>query len=345
MITIRPGKLPMSQAKHQFTSLSFLSTAKIAISSILALSHFSLPAKAEEELTQAPKKVVTITPGKTTVISADTATEDIICTNDLDIARKQRLAFPDSPEASFIYAVALSRTCLVEDALKEVRRARRLAESQGGPQYFDQMIGTYEKMLTYSPEANEVRYHLAWAYYMKAYLLGKYLNSKDKLGQPNYQQWIEQQKTQAASGQTLAQNNSATTQGITDTITPPVVSTATTHPAVLPRINTNSQLNNLPEAARASVNQYYQLALQKLDDLLSRQPDDSWARIYRAHLQVEAGGSLETAMKEWQAVSLANPHNPAPYFFLGEGYLKQGNLRESLANVSKAVALRAVGVQ
>jgi cytochrome c-type biogenesis protein CcmH/NrfG len=35
-----------------------------------------------------------------------------------------------------------------------------------------------------------------------------------------------------------------------------------------------------------------------------------------------------------------NPNNPAPYFFLGEGFLKQGNLKECLRNVSKAIALR-----
>jgi hypothetical protein len=48
-------------------------------------------------------------------------------------------------------------------------------------------------------------------------------------------------------------------------------------------------------------------------------------------------------MKVWQKVASKHPNNPAPYFFMGEGYLKQGNLKESLNNVSRAIALRALG--
>jgi tetratricopeptide (TPR) repeat protein len=76
---------------------------------------------------------------------------------------------------------------------------------------------------------------------------------------------------------------------------------------------------------------------------LARQPDDVWARVYRAHLQAESSGNIDQAIVEWQKVKEASPLNPAAYFFLGEGYLKKGNLKESLTNVSKAIALRATG--
>ena len=85
------------------------------------------------------------------------------------------------------------------------------------------------------------------------------------------------------------------------------------------------------------------MATGKLDDLLKRDPSDVWARVYRAYLIAESSGDLGTAMTEWQKVRDEQPLNPAAYFFLGEGYLKQGNLKECLTNVSKAVALRAVG--
>ena len=48
-------------------------------------------------------------------------------------------------------------------------------------------------------------------------------------------------------------------------------------------------------------------------------------------------------MKVWAKVQKENPTNPAAYFFIGEGYLKKGNLKECLSNVSKAIALRAIG--
>jgi tetratricopeptide (TPR) repeat protein len=252
-----------------------------------------------------------IKPGQS--ISVSMATEDIVCTNDLALARKQREAYPDSAEASFIYAVALSRTSQVETALQEVRRARKLAEKDGGPAYFDQMIQSYEKMLTYYPEDNQVRYHLAWAYYMKAYLLAKY--SGQAAGQnPKYAEWIAQAKKPADPS--------------------PVLGNLT---------QIRKDMSQVSPDAVPQVKRYYELALAKLDDLLARQPDDVWARVYRAHLQAESTGNIDQAIVEWQKVKEASPLNPAAYFFLGEGYLKKGNLKESLTNVSKAIALRATG--
>jgi tetratricopeptide (TPR) repeat protein len=250
------------------------------------------------------KSSVVFKPGQAIAVTMET--EDIVCTNDVALAAKQREAYPESPEASMVYAVALSRTSQVEKALQEVRRARRLAQKEGGGAYFDQMIETYEKMLTYYPEDNQVRYHLAWAYYMKAYLLVK-SSSPSKAGQ---------EATQHA-----AQSKSPLT--------------------------TLSQIHNdLSQASPDAVPQikrYYDLALANLDGMLQREPGDIWARVYRAHLQAEASGDIDTAMVEWQKVKESSPNNPAAYFFLGEGYLKKGNLKESLNNVSKAIALRAIG--
>ena len=104
--------------------------------------------------------VVLVKPGQSH-FSRD-ATEDIVATDNIDLARQQAVAYPNSPEASFILAVALTRTSQVEEALKEVRRARRLAQDQGGAAYFNKMISTYENMLTYCPADNHVRYMLAW---------------------------------------------------------------------------------------------------------------------------------------------------------------------------------------
>ena len=79
------------------------------------------------------------------------------------------------------------------------------------------------------------------------------------------------------------------------------------------------------------------------DDLLARNPGDIWAKVYQAFLKAEYTGNLEEAMVTWRTCQTLTPDNPAPYFFLGEGYLKQGNLKECVNNISKAIALRAVG--
>jgi len=261
---------------------------------------------------------VLLKPGQ--ALTIDTGFEDIVCTNDVELARKQREAFPDNAEASFIYAVALSRTFKVEQALKEVRRARGLAEKEGGPAYFNKMISTYENMLTYCPTDNQVRYHLAWAYYMKAYLLARY-DKQDKT-HPSYKEWIKTLKEDPAPDQSK------------DPAKDPAAANASA--ARVKRTIEMASPKAIPQ-----IQNYYKLALEKLDQILASNPTDVWARIYRAHLAYEAGGKLDESIAEWLSVKDANPTNPAPYFFLGEGFLKQGNLRESLKNVSQAVALRS----
>lgn len=277
-----------------------------------------------------------VKPGQS--ISVNMATEDIICTNDVAVATQQRDHFPDSAEASFILAVALSRTSRFEDALKEVRRARRLAEKDGGPAYFDKMIATYEKMLTYYPDDNQVRYHLAWAYYMKAYLLAHY--SQPKAGQqPKYKEWV--QTASQPQSQAQAQQPAATTASVAATNSEKA---SDAEPNVMNSLgHIQKTMSQASPDMVPQIKQYYGLALGKLDDLLAREPSDVWARVYRAHLQAEASGDLDSAMAEWQKVKESSPGNPAPYFFLGEGYLKKGNLRECMTHVSKAVALRTIG--
>lgn len=287
----------------------------------------------------APEKIL-LKPGQP--LSLNMAAEDLVPTDNIDLARQQVLAYPDSAEASFILAVALTRTSKVEEALKEVRRARRLAEAQGGPVYFDKMIASYEDVLKSYPNDNRVRYGLAWAYYMKAYLLAKKNPANPAMpavsdNSPSSGPQAAQQKNwvnNAAAGQVLSM------------LSPQLANKVQSTPGAIP----SQQLPHIKGALELAspsvvpqIKQYYEAALKNLDDLLVRAPDDVWARVYRAHLYAEFTGNLEESMKAWRACQKQSPQNPAPYFFLGEGYLKQGNLKECLNNISRAIALRAVG--
>lgn len=306
-------------------------------------------------------------------LSIGTDTQDLVPTDDVDLASKQVQAFPDSPEASFILAVALTRTSRVEDALKEVRRARKLAEAKGGAAYFDKMIATYEDLLKNFPNENRVRYGLAWAYYMKAYLLANYSKKvaawKAANGDPAAALAAQNKgdtKAGAGSGaanaatlsnsKSSAQANAKTVDAAKATlqaavkpgksmdinnILGAVTSIAQGNTSALPKIP--SIMDNVDPADVPQIRKYYELGLNKLDELLAQKPDDVWARVYRAHLKAEYSGNLDEAMQTWTSCREKFPNNPASYFFLGEGYLKQGNLKESLNNVSRAVALRAMG--
>jgi len=327
--------------------------------------------KVKEAQPARPGKIV-LKPGEPMTIGMQA--EDICVTDDVNVAKAQVAEFPDSPDASFILAVCLTRTSMVEQALSEVRRARKLAEKEGGPVYFDKMIKVYEDMLKDYPDDNRLRYGLAWAYYMKAYVLAKYSKGFSQAPVAAAPAAGPAPVPSAATAQPAANTATisvATTPGqdaaINPTATPPAPTASkdwrpvwvsalttsapglglwgepgkTTSQSTLPYLK--GALEQAPPAVVPQIKLYYETALSNLDELLRRDPNDVWALVYRAFLNAEYTGNLKESMEVWRACQIKYPDNPAPYFFLGEGYLKEGNLKESLQNISRAVALRAIG--
>lgn len=284
-------------------------------------------------------------------ITVGTATEDLVPTDDPALAKKQAEAYPESAEASFIYAVALTRTSRVEEALKEIRRARRLAEKDGGPAYFDKMILQYEDMVKNYPDENRVRYGLAWAYYMKAYLIARQSKKEqeylEKLKQAAAAQSAKNSNTAGNDNNAAAKSNSSSPNWLNAWAVPYMPKDKDGNGIKLPELKTGADAPHIKGALEqaapsvvAQVKSYYQSALSNLDELIRRKPDDVWAIAYRAHLNLEYTGDLDSSMSVWKDCAQRFPNNPAAFFFLGEGYLKQGNLKECLANISRAIALR-----
>jgi len=274
-------------------------------------------------------------------ITVNTAAEDIQPTDNVELARRQAQAYPDNPEACFILAVALTRTSQVEEALKEVRHAKSLAQAKGGADYFDKMISSYEKMLEYCPEDNRIRYDLAWAYYMKAYLVSQAAR-KAAANNPVAQAAAAVDPNPTVKAKNINANLASSVLGmLSPQLGQNLPGEGKVSSQALPHIK--GALELAPPAAAGQVKTYYEAALKNLDDILHRTPDDVWSRVYRAHLNAEYTGDLESAMTVWRQCEKKYPQNPASYFFLGEGYLKQGNLKESLNNISRAIALRALG--
>lgn len=288
-----------------------------------------------------PTQKLLVKPGMPVVVT--TQAEDLVPTDDPDMAKKQVDAYPDNAEAAFIYAVSLTRTARIEEALKEIRRARRLAEKEGGPVYFDKMIAAYEDMLKSYPEENRVRYGLAWAYYMKAYLLAQ----QSKKEQDYLQKLKQAQAAQIApAGATPSQAPPPWLNAWASQMLP---KDKNGNAIKIPELKTGAEAPHIKGALEVAapavvpqVKQYYQSALSNLDELIKRKPDDVWAIAYRAHLNLEYTGDLESSMIVWRDCAQRFPDNPAAFFFLGEGYLKQGNLKECLSNISRAIALRGM---
>ncbi|OGI19489.1 MAG: hypothetical protein A3B68_04155 [Candidatus Melainabacteria bacterium RIFCSPHIGHO2_02_FULL_34_12] len=102
-----------------------------------------------------------------------TETEDISLTDDINIARAQVAKYPDNPEARFNLAIALSRTSIVEDAIKELRKTKLLLRKPENKGVIDKKINEYKIILDTQPDAHNIKYRLAFSYYLKAYLISK----------------------------------------------------------------------------------------------------------------------------------------------------------------------------
>lgn len=299
-----------------------------------------------------PAKVM-IKPGQ--ALELTMTQEDLQPTDDVNLAREQKDKYADSPEAHFIYAVALTRTSRVEEALQEVRTARRLAMAQpgGGYNYFDKMIKSYEDVLASAPDDNRIRYGLAWAYYMKAYLLAQDSKKAQKVIAPAAVDANAKPSAAPAEGGAgftakgeKKQVDNATALGILSALNPDLAKKANAEPGKtsateMPHVP--SALEKAAPFAVPEVKQYYQLAIKNLDEVIAKKPDDVWAAAYKWHLYAEYSGNLDESMKEWKALLKRFPFNPALYLFYGEGWLKKGNLKECIVNVSHAIMLRGLG--
>jgi tetratricopeptide (TPR) repeat protein len=308
-----------------------------------------LPAAATDAEAAQPK--VMLKPNQPLVLG--TSQEDLQPTDDANVAREQKDKYPDSPEAHFIYAVALTRTSRVEEALQEVRTARRLAMPLGGYTYFDKMIKSYEEVLESAPDDSRIRYGLAWAYYMKAYLLAQDSKKAQTIIAPAAAAVTAKPTDSQADGGSgftakaeKKQVDNATALGILSALNPDLAKKASSEPGKtsatsMPHVP--SALEKAAPFAVPEVKQYYQLAIKNLDQVIAKKPDDVWAAAYKWHLYAEYSGDLDESMKQWKALLKRFPFNPALYLFYGEGWLKKGNLKECIVNVSHAIMLRGLG--
>ena len=279
--------------------------------------------------------------------------EDLQPTDDVNVAREQKDKYTDSPEAHFIYAVALTRTSRVEEALQEVRAARRLAMPLGGYSYFDKMIKSYEDVLVSAPDDNRIRYGLAWAYYMKAYLLAQDSKKAQTIIAPQAASTAAKPTatpTEGGAGFTAKAEHkevdNKTALSILSALNPDLGKKVSgedgkTNATGMPHVP--SALEKAAPFAVPEVKQYYELAIKNLDEVIAKKPDDVWAAAYKWHLYAEYSGNLDESMKQWKALLKRFPFNPALYLFYGEGWLKKGNLKECIVNVSHAIMLRGLG--
>ena len=110
-------------------------------------------------------------------VQLGTETEDIALTDDVNIAKLQVQKYPENPEAHFNLAIALSRTSLVEEAIKELRKTKILLRKEKNSGTIEKKINEYKEILNRDPAANNIKYRLAFSHYLKAYLINKSISS------------------------------------------------------------------------------------------------------------------------------------------------------------------------
>ena len=240
-----------------------------------------------------------------------TETEDIVLTDDLNIAKAQVAKYPDNPEAHFNLAIALSRTSLVEQAIKELRKTKVLIRKPENTGTIDKKINEYKEMLKDNRNevyANTIRYRLAFCHYLKAYLISK--DIKKKAG------------FQPKAGPPVAEKPASTTKSKSlDLLNSKALSLNDSNPEIK---------KNLGQSI------YY------FKDQLKASPDDIWTKIYYGFILAEQYNDYHSAKNLWTEAAKQDPNNPAPHFFLGELKIKEGNLKEGILEISQALLLRSV---
>ncbi len=280
-----------------------------------------------DNIDNAPRSTTVWRPG--VILTGSTGQDALTPYCDLAQAAQQAKQFPTSPEAAFIYAVALTRTSQVEQALKEVRRARNLAQATGDPDYFNRAVGQYELTLQDEPNNNCIRYGLGWGYYMQAYLFAT--KARNKVNLENRMAGI------------MPKKQSKTTAGLLGGAAILASALTGTRPmaSVIPRIP--GALDDVPAWAEPQIRMYYQKCLSQLGELIKRDPKDIWAAAYRAHVQEEFDGNHDAALAKLAALKKTSPQNPAVAFFLADAYARNGNYGAGLSSFGDALKIRAAG--
>ncbi len=275
----------------------------------------------------APRSTTVWRPG--VILSGSTGQDALTPYCDLAQAAQQAQQYPTSPEAAFIYAVALTRTSQVEQALKEVRRARNLAQATGDPDYFNRAVGQYELTLQDEPNNNCIRYGLGWGYYMQAYLFASKARNKVNL-----------EKRMAGI---MPKKQNKTTAGLLGGAAILASALTGTRPmaSAIPRIP--GALDDVPAWAEPQIRIYYQKCLSQLGELIKRDPKDIWAAAYRAHVEEEFDGNHDAALAKLAALKKTSPQNPAVAFFLADAYARNGNYGAGLSSFGDALKIRASG--
>lgn len=243
------------------------------------------------------------------MISTDT--EDISLTDDIEVAKAQVEKYPDNAEAHFNLAIALSRTSYVEDSIKELRKTKKLIRKPENDGLIDKKIAEYKEILKNhenDPQLNNIRYRLAFSHYLKAYYISKEIEKKEKLEKE--QKELNPNKKKSKKGLSIDLLGSQK----------------------LIQIDKDPKIK---ESLEESIHYF--------KDVLKLNPNDEWTKIYYGFILAEQMDEVSKAKKLWKEVVKENPNNPAPYFFLGELKIKEGNLKEGLMEISQAVLLRSLG--
>lgn len=263
------------------------------------------------------------------ILTGTAGTQALNATCDLSLAGEQAAQNPTSPEAAFIYAVALTKSSQVEQALRQVHQARNLARATGDPNYFNRAVGEYEQSLDADPNNECVRYGLAWAYYMQAYLFAEEARKQETMQRMMAGQMPR--KRNKLAGQ-LAGGAS---------ILASVLTGARPAENALPHIP--GALEDVPAWAVPQIKIWYEKSLNQLAEVVKRNPKDPWPAVYRVHVAEEYDGDHNAALTKLVALKKQYPQNPAAAFFLADAYARNGNFAAGASSLSQALELHLKG--
>ncbi len=299
--------------------MQIVQKANPALYCALIASLFLSPAYAAEKISNSQslteKKVLSAEPAVQKIALTGT---DLILTDDLALSIKQAEDNPNSPEAHFNLAVAYSRTVEVEKALDAIKTTKKLIKKSKDPDAINHTFDKYIKVLSAKPSEDLTNYRLAFLHFLKAYLNEK----KDKKtldGQiSNFTKQIKAEKAKEKLDQAAIDRLKSVKKSLK---------------------KKRENLHASPEYMALS-----NKAIDYMDKVLAKSPDDVWTLSYKGYLIYDQGNNAENfkkAKKLWKKAIVLDPKNPAPHMLLGDAHMKNGDPASGFKEVTKAMLLRA----
>lgn len=261
-------------------------------------------------------------------------------TDDIALAQKQAVDYPENIDAHFNLAVAYSRSIQAEKALDELKLTKKLIRKSGNPKIVDESINKYNELLTKSTKPREqIIYRLAFMNYLKAYYEKKLREKAWNKELSDIRAQIKPLKKFLANSQLTDASGAKIPEDQAKSAFDPKQIEAMQLELKTLRESRAPIKRSLSESSLDG--KLVQKSVDYLDLYIKNKPKDIWANSYKGFMVYEQSQDIDKAKVVFDKAISLDPKNPTTHFLFGQALMQAGKLDQGLKEVASAVFLKA----